>query len=411
MSSPSATNAPRAFWTGRVLAFAGIALVAFSMRLAVAGLSPLIPAINETFELNTFAISLLGAIAPLSFAAGGIITPRIEKKIGLERTLLVALLLMISGHILRALAVNWQTLALGTLLALIGMGFANVAMPPVVRKYFPDRVSTLTAVYMSIMAVSAFLPALIAVPVAEVVSWRGSLGQWAIFALVAVIPWVIEYRRHGREKLTGVTDEADVARRAHPWRSPTAWAIGAVLGVSSITGYAMYAWMPVILIDIAGVTPAQSGALLALFTGMGLPLAFLTPGIAKRMGRHAHWLVTISSLFYVLGYLGLLFIPTHATWVWVAVVGIGCLEFPLSMLLINLRTDSQRSAMAVSGFAQIVAYLSAAVAPGVMGALFNLSGTWTVVLSTLMIISVAVNVPAALILRRNRSVDQELARH
>ncbi|MEY4040155.1 MAG: hypothetical protein RLZZ52_1023, partial [Actinomycetota bacterium] len=92
-------------------------------------------------------------------------------------------------------------------------------------------------------------------------------------------------------------------------------------------------------------------------------------------------------------------------------VGIGCLEFPLSMLLINLRTESQRSAMAVSGFAQIVAYLSAAVAPGVMGALFNLSGTWTVVLTTLMIISVVVNVPAAVILRRNRSVDQELARH
>jgi hypothetical protein len=43
--------------------------------------------------------------------------------------------------------------------------------------------------------------------------------------------------------------------------------------------------------------------------------------------------------------------------------------------------------------------------------LFNLSGTWTVVLTTLMIISVVVNVPAAVILRRNRSVDQELARH
>ena len=101
MSSP-ASNAPRALLAGRVLAFAGIVLVAFSMRAAVAGLSPLIPEISATYELNTAAIALLGAIAPLSFAAGGIFTPRIEKRIGIERTLILALVLMIAGHILRA---------------------------------------------------------------------------------------------------------------------------------------------------------------------------------------------------------------------------------------------------------------------------------------------------------------------
>ncbi len=87
---------------GRVLAFAGIALVAFSMRAAVAGLSPLIPIIGQTYELNTAAIALLGSIAPLSFATGGVLTPRIEKRIGLERTLILALVLMIVGHIIRA---------------------------------------------------------------------------------------------------------------------------------------------------------------------------------------------------------------------------------------------------------------------------------------------------------------------
>jgi CP family cyanate transporter-like MFS transporter len=395
-------------FAGRVLAFAGIVLVAFSMRAAVAGLSPLIPEISKTYELNTAAIALLGAIAPLSFAAGGIFTPRIEKRIGIERTLILALTLMIAGHILRAISVNWQTLALGTLTALVGMGFANVAMPPAVRKYFPDRVSTMTAIYMSVMSVSAFLPALIAVPVAGVVTWRGSLLQWALFAIIALIPWVLEYRSHRNDTSFEAPEASARVRKVHPWHSPTAWAVGIVLAVSSITGYAMYAWMPVILIDIAEVTPAQSGALLALFAGIGLPLAFVTPGLAKRMGRHAHWLVTISSLFYLVGYLGLLFAPDHLIWLWVAIVGTGCLEFPLALTLVNLRTENVRSSMALSGFAQIVAYVSAALAPPLMGIIYGSTHSWTVVLITLLVVSVALNVPAALILRRNRTVDAEL---
>ena len=407
MSSPSA-KAPRALLAGRLLAFAGIVLVAFSMRAAVAGLSPLIPEISKTYELNTAAIALLGAIAPLSFAAGGIFTPRIEKRIGIERTLILALMLMITGHIVRAISVNWLTLALGTLAALVGMGFANVAMPPAVRKYFPDKISTMTAIYMSVMSISAFLPALIAVPVAEAVSWRGSLLQWAFFAIIALIPWILEFRTHRKDTSYVAPETSPQVQKIHPWRSPTAWSVGLVLAVSSITGYAMYAWMPVILIDIAGVTPAQSGALLALFAGIGLPLAFVTPGLAKRMGKHAHWLVTISSLFYLVGYLGMLLAPAHLIWLWVAIVGTGCLEFPLALTLVNLRTANVRSSMALSGFAQIVAYLSAAMAPPLMGILYSSTNSWTVVLTTLLIVSVAANIPAALILRRNRMVDAEL---
>ena len=406
--SSSSENAPRELFAGRVLAFAGIVLVAFSMRAAVAGLSPLIPEISKSYELNTAAIALLGAIAPLSFAAGGIFTPRIEKRIGIERTLIVALILMISGHIIRSFSDNWQTLALGTLTALVGMGFANVAMPPAVRKYFPDKVSTMTAIYMSVMSISAFLPALIAVPVAQAVSWRGSLLQWAFFAIIALIPWILEFRSHRQDSSFEAPEAATLVRKIHPWRSPTAWSVGTVLAVSSITGYAMYAWMPVILIDIAGVTPAQSGALLALFAGIGLPLAFVTPGLAKRMGKHVHWLVTISSVFFLVGYLGLLLAPEHLIWLWVAIVGTGCLEFPLALTLVNLRTENVRSSMALSGFAQIVAYLSAATAPPLMGLLYGTTSSWTVVLTTLLIVSLAANIPAALILRRNRTVDAEL---
>jgi CP family cyanate transporter-like MFS transporter len=400
--------AHRPLFAGRVLAFVGIIAVAANMRTAVGGLSPLIPAISETYELTTFAIAILGSLAPLSFAIGGIITPRIERRINLERTLIVAIALMLVGHIIRASSPNWYVLALGTLLALLGMGIANVAMPPAVRKYFPDKVSTMTAVYMSVMSISAFIPPLIAVPVADVFSWRGSLIQWALLAIIGLIPWIAEYRKHKNDPISPVEDEAALATRTQPWRSKTAWAVGAVLAVSSVTGYAMYAWMPVILIETAGSTPAQAGALLALFAGMGLPLAFITPGLAARLKQHVHWLITLASVLFAGGYLGLLFLPEDGTLLWVALIGLGCLEFPLAMVLVNLRTENQQSSMALSGFAQIVAYMCAALAPPLMGWSHEITDSWSATLIGLLVFSVAVNIPASIHLRKNTTMDQDL---
>lgn len=378
------------------------------MRTAVAGLSPLIPEIEQTYDLSTFAISLLGAIAPLSFAVGGIITPRIEKRIGLERTLILAVLLMVIGHVLRAISPDWNVLAWGTLAALMGMGIGNVAMPPTVRKYFPDRVSFMTAVYMSVMSAGAFLPPLIAVPVAEALSWRESLGQWAIIAVIALIPWIAEYIKHRNDPLDEIPDSSSLTKTAKPWRSATAWAVGLTLAVSSVTGYAMFAWLPVILIDIAGVTPIESGALLSLFSLLGLPLALFIPGLATKMKKHVHWLVWSASVLFGVGYLGMLLLPTQATWLWVSIVGIGCLEFPLAMVLMNLRTESEKSSMSLSGFAQMVAYMFAAMAPPLMGISHEITQSWDASLVGLFTFSIAINIPVALILMRNRTMDEEL---
>lgn len=399
---------PKALFAGRTLAFLGIALLALNMRTAVTGLSPLIPAINESFELSTFAIALLGSIAPLCFASSGIFTPRIERRLGLERTLILAILLMIAGHFVRALSQSWGVLAIGSLLALIGMGISNVAMPPAVRKYFPDRIGTMTAVYMTLLSVGSFVPPLIAVPVAESSSWRVSIAQWGFVAVTALVPWIIEYAKHRKDKIEALPDGSLIAKKIHLWRSPTAWTVGLTLAVSSVTGYAMYAWMPVILHDIAGATPAQAGAILGLYTAVGLPTAFIVPILANKFRGHIHWFIWISSALFVIGYLGLLLVPTQATWLWAAITGIACLEFPLSLTLINLRTENVRSSMALSGFSQLIAYLFAALAPPVMGISHSATQSWDATLIGLLVFSVVVNVPIAFILKRNNTVDAEL---
>jgi CP family cyanate transporter-like MFS transporter len=409
-SGQSFPEAPRPLWRGRFLAFAGILLVALNMRLAVAGLSPIIPLIQRDFPLSIFAISLLGFIAPLCFAIGGIFTPRIARRAGLEYTVILALTLIIIGHIVRAASVNWGGLSLGTLLALLGMGFGNVLMPPLVKKYFPDRVPLMTSLYMTLVALSALVPPLIAVPLSDTISWRGFLGQWSIIAVLALIPWIIEISRNrSAAQAAAVAAAAEV----HPdhvaiWRSPTAWAIAVILAVSSINGYAMYAWMPIILVDISHVSLAQAGALLAVYAGMGAPLAFIMPMLAGRF-RRVDFLVHLASAFFVIGYAGFIFFPTQAPLLWTIIAGTGPLLFPLALVMVNLRSRTPRTSMALSGFATAVAYVVALAGPPLLGLLFTATGSWTAALVFLAIVSLAGSI-AGIVLARQRMVDDELVR-
>lgn len=409
-SPPPFPKEPLPVWRGRFLAFVGILLVAANMRLAVAGLSPIIALVQKDFPLSTFAISVLGFIAPLCFAIGGIVTPRIARRTGLEQTLIIALLFIIAGHIVRASATNWVGLGLGTLFALLGMGFGNVLMPPLVKKYFPDRIPLMTSLYMTLVSLSALVPPLIAVPLSQAITWRGFLGQWSVIAVLALIPWLIEISRN-RASAKAAAHAASTA--VHPdhvaiWRSRTAWSIAIILAVSSINGYAMYAWMPIILVDISHVSLAQAGALLGLYAAMGAPFAFMMPMLAARVGR-VDYLVHIATACFIIGYAGLIFFPTQAPLLWIIVVGSGPLLFPLSLVMINLRTRTHRTSMALSGFASTVAYLVALTGPPILGWLFDASGGWTVSLTFLAVISLAGSV-AGIVLARQRIVDDELLR-
>jgi CP family cyanate transporter-like MFS transporter len=78
------------------------------------------------------------------------------------------------------------------------------------------------------------------------------------------------------------------------------------------------------------------------------------------------------------GFVGLAFAPTTLTWLWVVLVGIGSIMFPLSLVLINLRSRSHEASAALSGFVQSVGYTVAALGPFAVVFVRELSGGWVV---------------------------------
>ena len=396
-------------WHGRALALLGILVVALNLRASTNLLSSIYPFIRESFDVPPLVVGIIGAIAPFAFATAAFFAPRIGRRIGLEQSLLLAIGLIVTGHILRTIAPNYSFLIAGAILSLFGTGMGNVLLPPAVKKYFPDRIGLMTALYMTLMSVSATVPALIGVPLSESVGWRTSIAVWVFTSLAAVIPWVIELR-NARRHPDGVNTADLIAdpSQSHVavWRSPTAWAIMLVLAVSSINGYVAYAWLAIMMPDVAGLDMSGSALMLALYGITGLPPALIIPIIASRMKR-ADRLVHLGTAFFMIGWLGFLLSPTNGTWVWGTILGFGGLLFPLALVLINLRSRTTATSMTVSGFAQVGAYLFAGCGPIIVGVLHQLQGDWHGVLIFLIIVTIPAFV-GGIVLGRNRSIDDEL---
>lgn len=400
-------------WAGRTAALLGILLVALTLRQAVAAVSPILDDIRVDIPLSSVAIGLLGALPPILFAISGFVTPLVARRLGLERSLVIALIFMVVGHLVRAFAPNYAVLAVGTVLALVGAGLGNVLLPPTVKKYFPDRIGGITSAYAGILSISTAVPALIAAPLASSVGWRFSLGVWAVTAVVALVPWLSLLARHRRESAAELESEAPAEPSAtlvgRIWHSRTALAIGITFSVTALNIYAAFAWLPEILVDIAGVTQVQAGALLALCGFVGGPVALVIPLFVTRM-RNAGILVFIGVALFIVGYVGLITAPAAATVLWVVLIGVGPLLFPLCLALINLRTRTQEGAVALSGFAQGVGYGLGALGPLVVGLLHDLTGGWTTPLIFLLA-TVLVGIWSGIALARPRFVEDELESH
>jgi CP family cyanate transporter-like MFS transporter len=400
---------PFPLWAGRAAALLGIVLVALTLRQAVVAISPILADIRVDIPMSSIGVGLLGTLPPILLAASGFVAPRVARGLGLDGGIVLALLLMTVGHLVRAFAPGFAVLLVGSVVALAGTGIGNVLLPPIVRRYFPDRVALLTAVYVCVVGVSTAVPAAVAAPLAERVGWRFSLGVWSVTSAIALAPWLVILARERCRRLidAGAVESPPPALVTRMWRSRVAVSITVVFSASAICTYAAFAWLPEILGDIAGSTPAEAGVLLAVTGIISVPGALIAPLLVARL-RNVGWLIAAGVASFVLGYLGLLLAPAALTLLWVLLIGSGSILFPICLVLINDRTRTPGGTVALSGFAQGVAYALGALGPLLVGLLHDVSGGWTLPLLFLLAVILVATIPA-ITLARPAFVEDELA--
>lgn len=419
---------PRPLWRGRVLAVLGILLCAFSLRSAVASLSPVVDLIGEDFEVSSAVLGVIGTLPPACFAVFGILTPMLERRLGIERLTVIALTAVTVGLIGRSLAVDAIGLLVGTAVVFAGVGMANILLPPLVKTYFADRIGLMMTVYTATMAFSTFVPPLLAVPVADAAGWRFSVAMWAAFAFAGVIPWLVMMLRPGAPaaaatpasdpadedtvfSATGPIATAPSNRRlfARLARIPLVWALAMTFGTSSTMAYVSFAWLPSILIDTAGVDAATAGFLLSLWAFIGLPASLIVPVLVVRF-QATRPLFVFGSLSALAGLLGIMLAPVpELLWLWMTLFGLVGLLFPLALVLISIRTRTPESAVLLSSFVQSAGYVLAAIFPALVGILHDATGGWSIPLIAVAAVLV-LTFPAGLVAGRRVTVEDEWER-
>ncbi len=379
-----ATLSPTRVPAGRVrlTLWAGlaVALTAINLRTAVTGFTPLLEIIGAELGYGVAVAGLLGTVPAVSFGLFGFLAPVVTRRFGLERTATVALGLTALALVLRAVSPSTGWLVASTVLALAGIGAANVVIVPLVKAWFPDRIALWTSLYLILMQTGQFVAPLLAVPVAEATSWRFSVGIWAGPAALAAVVWLVLATRM---PAAHHAPAATIAPGTRPriGRSSTVWGLVVLFAAISWSNYGIITWVPAVLTD-AGGSAALGGTMVALYSAWGMVAALVVPHLATRLAN-PFAVVVVCAVVLVTGYVGLLLSPLHGTVLWMCALGIGVSTFPLCMTLINRRTRTPQSASAVSGFVQGIGYALACFGPIGLGLLREATGSWSVPLLVL----------------------------
>jgi len=369
----------------RVLLVLGIVLLAANLRPAFTALSPLIGEIRADTGISNGVAGLLTALPLLVFGLLSPIAPRLAGRFGMESVLLASMLVLAAGILLRS-AGTVAALFFGTVILGAAIAVGNVLLPSLVKREFPERAGLMTSTYSTALAVSAAIAAGASFPIADQVGvgWQVSLALWALPAFVAVLAWLPQIR--------GGRGANDYARASHGvgdlWRSALAWQVTLFMGLQSLGYYVTLTWLPEILQEEAGMDASRAGWMLALAQAVGIASMFLAPVLAGRRPSQQGVVVAAVTLAGS-GALGLLVAAGTVTALWVVLLGLGqgaC--FSLALTFFALRAPDSEHAAALSGMAQSVGYLLAAVGPFLFGVLRDATHAWSVPLALLFAVAV-----------------------
>lgn len=358
---------PRSAWL--VL---GILLFATTLRGPFTAVGPLLESLRPLFGLNTSEAGLLITLPLLSFFMVSPFAPLLARKIGLERALFVALLVMCAAIVLRSSGSLWGLYA-GTSILGAGIAVGNTLLPSLLKRDFPSQITTLTAVYSITMGVASAAASAVVVPLAQNLNWQWSLGVFLVLPLLSALVWLPQLNATKGEAGSATTKKA--AGRS-VWGMGLAWQVSLFFGTSSLTYYSVATWLPAMLVDL-GYSQAQAGSLHGLMQlATAFPGLILVPWV--RRSKDQRLISVCMASLSLLSLLGLVTFPAAAT-VWVAVFGFGVTgTFILGLSFIGMRAATTAQAAALSGMAQCIGYLLAASGPIVLGALHDSVGNWQV---------------------------------
>jgi CP family cyanate transporter-like MFS transporter len=351
------------------IALAGIFIIAMSLRAPITGIAPIIGLIQQDMQLGASAAGLLIALPLLAFAAGSLIVPSVAQRVGMERSVFAAMILLACGVLVRSTGTA-ASLFVGTAMVGIGISFGNVLLPSILKRDFSRHAAVLTTGYVLALNIASSVASAVAVPIARASAsgWQLTSLAFVLLPVLGIMAWAPQLQRP-QDHLQRVATSTQCV-----WRSALAWHVTFYFGINSFVFYACVAWLPAILHD-AGYSAQSAGALHGLLQLTStIPAAVLGPLMRRLPNQRG--LGSLSALLSLAGFIGLAVWPAWGD-VWVTMLGVGMgAGVMLGLAFLTLRTTEPRYAAALASMAQFVGYILAAAGPVLVGQVHEATGGW-----------------------------------
>ncbi|HET7314487.1 MFS transporter [Salinisphaera sp.] len=392
----TATRATRDVGNRRLLTLAGLLLVALNLRPALTSVSPVLTRIGDGLGLTSTGLGALTTLPVFCLGLAAPLAPRLARRLGPERAVLAALVILALALIARPYTAG-PGLFIGTAIAGGAIGIMGVLLPGLVKRDFPSNVGIMTGLYTMALNLGASLAAGATEPLRLAFggAWRPALAFWLIPAVVAALAWIAQMHAVAKPA-------AKPGGPQRVYRDPLAWQVTAFMGLQSTLAYIVFGWLPTILAD-RGMAPVAAGLALSVSILVQVGSALAAPAIGARM-RDQRVVLSLVVTITLTGLAGCLYAPLSQIWFWIAVLGLGQGgSFAMALTLLALRASDAQTASELSGMAQGVGYVTAALGPLAVGLIHQWYGTWSAIGVFIGLIGLAA-IAAGLGAGRNRLV-------
>ena len=359
-----------------VVVGAAVLVITINLRLGITAVPPVLDDVREALGLSATGAGLLTTLPVLCFGLAAPLAPRLSQRFGQEALVLAALLAVAAGIALR-IPPSIVPVFAGTIVMGVGIAVANVLMPSIIKRRF-ERPGVMMGIFTASLSISGALAAALTVPLEEALgSWRWALAVWALPVVLALVLWVPDVRRSGTGPTVGASDTVGLRH------DRVAWLVTGAFGLQSLLFYGHLSWIPDVFRD-AGLSSGEAGAMLSVSMLVGIPTSLLVPVLAARSSNQVA-LGVLAPLMWALGLVGLVVSPAEPAWRWMVLTGIGQgAGISLTLTLVVLRAADGAAAASLSGMAQGVGYVLAALGPFALGAVHDATGGWEWPLAVLL---------------------------
>lgn len=354
----------------KLLLLVAVLLLSANLRAPLTSVGVLLPAINDDLQLSAFATSIIAILPLLAFSFASLFAAPVSTKIGLNRTIVYALIVITVGIILRSLGSS-TLLFTGILLIGIGIAFGNVLAPVFIKASFPLQVGIVTALYTVSMNIFGALSSAVSAPIAKATNYNISLAMIGIVTIITLIFWIIVLQKDKE-----VEAPQPVAVTSSIWRSPLAWQITLFMGGQSVIFYSLINFLPIILKEQHIPVEVTGGYLTVLQIAI-IIFTFIIPMIAANMA-HQVYLGCINGLLFIAGIAGMIYGDVKYMLVYILFIGVALgISFGLVNLFFSMKTEYTHTAKQLSGMAQAIGYLFAALSVLIFGVIHDYTHDWS----------------------------------